>query len=80
MPQKSILSVQSSAGGVARLSNLLVGARSSVYRREIVETLLRRLGRLPRGIMMLAASRSVPSGCTAGYYGAFRERVGKERK
>jgi hypothetical protein len=27
MPQKSVLSVQSSAGGVAELSNLLIGAR-----------------------------------------------------
>jgi hypothetical protein len=39
MPQTSILSVQSSAGGVATFRIRLVGARSPVYRREIVEAL-----------------------------------------
>jgi hypothetical protein len=39
MPQTSILSVQSSAGGMATLRKLLVGARASAYRREIVAAL-----------------------------------------
>jgi hypothetical protein len=53
MPQTSILSVRSSAGGEATLRNLLVGARSSVYRREIVQAL--KTSGDYRGFLMLAA-------------------------
>jgi hypothetical protein len=39
MPQRLILSVQSSAGGVVRSRNVWVGARRSVYRHEVIEAL-----------------------------------------
>jgi hypothetical protein len=60
MPQTSVLSAQGSAGGQARLRNRLVDARSSVYRREIVQAL--KASRGYRGFLMLAAIAICPPG------------------
>jgi len=62
MSQTSIVSVQSSAGGVATLRNLLVGARSPVYRREIEVLKTARADTLNRGFLMLAAIAIRPLG------------------